>query len=328
MVIFCPRCGTQAPDDQSLFCNKCGTQLPLNVPDKPGNRCPNCTTILPDSKTSSCPRCGFLLVPESSSILPVRTTKNCPQCQAPVLDENRYYCKICGAYIRDFLAGKVSVTEESSGSKVSVKKPVIIPGIYQDTHTGTISRPVPDSKKRVFDLLDPMVKKTGILLFILVGIVLLAWGGLTLLDSGPVLPSSGDVLVTQDLSSVTLTINDFPSGWIPGEAGGTDDSYSAQFLYDPENSGALVEQTITRYPGIEEARLELNSERVKVSNLTIEPVNLGNEGFGYIDVNYVMVIFRKGNIIVKIEDTRNEYQDNPTMNNAKTYAEIIAKRFK
>jgi hypothetical protein len=41
-----------------------------------------------------------------------------------------------------------------------------------------------------------------------------------------------------------------------------------------------------------------------------------------------MVIFRKGNILVKIEDTRTEYQGNPTLNNARNYAEIVAKRIK
>jgi hypothetical protein len=41
-----------------------------------------------------------------------------------------------------------------------------------------------------------------------------------------------------------------------------------------------------------------------------------------------MVIFRRGNIIVKIEDTRTEYQGKPTINNAKNYAEIVTKRIK
>ena len=64
------------------------------------------------------------------------------------------------------------------------------------------------------------------------------------------------------------------------------------------------------------------------TDVPIETINLGDEGFGFIDVNYVMVIFWKGKILVKIEDTRTEYQGNPTLNNAKNYAEIVAKRIK
>ena len=149
-----------------------------------------------------------------------------------------------------------------------------------------------------------------------------------LLESGTISQSNSNVLITQDLSSIALTLNDLPSGWTSGEAGDTGDAYSAQFFTDSGNSEALVEQTITRYPGIEEAKQELNSERSQATDVTIETINLGNEGFGYIDVNYVMVIFRRGNIIVKIEDTRTDYQDNPTIKNAKNYAEIVAERIK
>jgi len=326
MVTFCPKCGTQALDDQSLFCNKCGTQLPVNISEDPSNYCPNCKTRIPEKETVSCTRCGFLLPPNSSSIQPVKPTKNCPQCHAPIIDERRYYCKTCGAYIRDTQEGKVSLTDDPSGLKASIKKPVILSGLYQNTWTRI--KPESGVKKRMIDLSNPVVRKIGFLFIILAGTVLLVWSGVTLLESGTILQTNSDVLITQDLSSMALTLNDLPSGWVSGEAGYTGDIYSAQFFTDSGNSEALVEQTITRYPGIEEAKLELNTERSRATDITIETINLGNEGFGFIDVNYVMVIFRRGNIIVKIEDTRTEYQVNPTTNNAKNYAEIVTKRIK
>jgi ribosomal protein L37E len=326
MVTFCPKCGTPAVDDQSLFCNRCGTQLPVNIAEEPGNYCPNCKTKIHDGEIA-CSRCGFPLSPEPPSIQPVKPSKNCPECGAPVIDENRYYCKTCGAYIRDTRERKASLVDDSSsGSKVSGKKPVIIPGIHQNTGTRTIIKPEPVVMKRTIDLSNPAIKKIGILVFVLVGTVLLVWSGISLLESGTILESDSDVLITQDLSSMALTLNDFPQGWIHGETESTPDVFFTQFFTGSDTSMALVEQTITRFPGIEEAKLELNSERAQATDLTIETLNLGNEGFGYIDVNYVMVIFRRGNIIVKIEDTRTEYQENPTMNNAKNYAEIIAKR--
>lgn len=173
-----------------------------------------------------------------------------------------------------------------------------------------------------------MIKKIGIGIIVLVGIALLFLAGSMLLGSVPLLPSENDALITQDLDTITLTLSDLPPGWMSGDATGTDDAYAAQFFTSSENSEALVEETITRFPGIEEARLELNAEKEQVSGLPVETLNLGNGGFGYRDVNYVMVIFRRGNIIVKIEDTRTEYQENPTMDNAKNYAQIVADRIK
>lgn len=330
MVTFCPKCGTQALDDQSRFCNKCGTQLPENIEEESGNYCPNCKTKILDRETVTCTYCGFLLSPKPPSLQPVKPTKNCPQCGEPVIDENRYYCKKCGAYVRDTQERNVSLANDSSGSKSSMKKPVIIPGIYQNTGIRTIVKPEikpePVVMKKSIDLSNPTVKKIGILLFILAGTAILVWVGVTLLGFGMILQSNNDVLITQDLGSMALTLNDLPPGWVSGEAGGTGDAYSAQFFTGSADNEGLVEQTITRFPGIEEAKLELKTERDQATDVTIETMNLGNEGFGYIDVNYVMVIFRRGNIIIKIEDTRTEYQVNPTINNAKNYAEIVAKR--
>ena len=328
MVTFCPKCGTQAVDDQSLFCNMCGSELPADTSEETGKYCPNCTTKITDREAVSCATCGFVLSPKKPIIPSVSSTRSCPQCGKPVVDENRYYCNSCGAYIRNTKTGNVSPEKNPAGSKTGIKKPVIIPGIHLNTETRTVTEPGSIVAKRKFDIKNPVIKKMGIVIVVIVGIALLAWVGSMLLGSVPLLPSDNDVLITQDLDSITLTAQRSSPGWMSGDAVGTEDAYSAQFFTSSENSEALVEETITRFPGIEEARLELNSEREQVSGLPVETINLGNGGFGYIDVNYVMVIFRRGNIIVKIEDTRTEYQENPTMNNAKNYAEIVAGRIK
>lgn len=324
MVPYCPKCGAPALDDQSLFCNICGTQFPAAIPEKQKNHCPKCTARIPEGE-KSCSHCGFL--PSSGpSSQPSGARRSCAECGAPVPDETRYYCKTCGAYLRTTHATRVLLHDDRPGSKSSLGRPVIIPGIHQDTGTGTLIREDAVVKKRTADLSGPMVKKAGIAAAALAGAVLLFWIGAALLGSGTVLQPGSDTLVTQDLASLSLTINDLPPGWMSGDAGGTADVYTAQFFIATDTSEGLVEQSITRYPGIEEARLELKNERELVTDIPVETIALGNEGFGYIDVNYVMVLFRQGNLIVKIEDTRTEYQDNPTLQNARKYAEIIAKR--
>lgn len=328
MVIFCPKCGAEALDDQSLFCNICGTQLPVNTTQDSGITCPQCSAKIPDRNAVECARCGFLLSPKPISVESGRPTIKCPECGVPVPDESRYYCNSCGAYIRNAQARKVALTVDPSGAKTIIKKPVIIPGSYQNIGTKTRAGPTSGFTKKTIDLVNPMQKKIGMVIVVLAGIALLIWSGSMLLGSGSLLQSGNDILITQDLDSMTLKLSDFPSSWVSGEAGGTEDAYSAQFFTGSENSEALVEETITRFPGIEETRMELNSEREQVTGVTVENINLGNGGFGYIDANYVMIIFRRGNIIVKIEDTRTEYQENPTMNNAKNYAEIVADRIK
>jgi hypothetical protein len=222
----------------------------------------------------------------------------------------------------------MSPADDPAGSKTGIKKPVIIPGIQGNRETRTAGEPGHVGAKRIRDFKNPTVKKAGIVIAIIAVIALLTWVGYILLGSGSFIPSANDVLISQDLDSMTLKLSDLPPGWMSGDAGGTGDAYSAQFFTSSENNEALVEETITRFPGIEEARLELNAEREQVTGPDVETINIGNGGFGYIDVNYAMVIFRRGNIIVKIEDTRTEYQENPTMNNAKNYAQIVAGRIK
>ena len=152
MVTFCPKCGTQALDDQSLFCNKCGTQLPMEISEEPGNYCPNCKTKIPDGETISCIRCGFLFSTHPPSSQPVKPAKNCPQCRAPVIDESRYYCKTCGAYIRDAQAGKVSVADDSSsGHRHRLKNRLLYREFIRNSGTGTIIKPENPGGKEEID---------------------------------------------------------------------------------------------------------------------------------------------------------------------------------
>ena len=111
MVQFCPKCGTQAPDDEAVFCNKCGSRLPPVIPEKKEIICPRCGTKAPDGQSTFCNRCGSPLnfIPPAQvrqtsvrppAVPPVIKKRSCPSCGAPLVDETSDYCNICGANIR------------------------------------------------------------------------------------------------------------------------------------------------------------------------------------------------------------------------------------
>ena len=345
MVTHCPKCGTQAVDEKSLFCNICGTQLPVSTPEKKSEYCPKCKAEIPDKNSVVCAQCNSPLFQKTVLVQPARPAKICPHCNEPVFDQNRYYCKNCGAYIRTTEPSMPS--SEKSTIKPLGNKPVIIPGIYQNTQTTKIEKHESAVIKRTSIPIKPKVKipkvkipkvNPFIVLFIIAGVIILAGAWISLSGSanseitggnvGNNLPSDNVLLISQDLSSMALTINDFPQGWIVRGGGDTGNAYSAQFEKSSEESPALVELNITRYGSTDTARQQFTSLRAQASGFDIETINLGNEGFGFIDVDYVVVIFRKENIVVTIEDTRSEYQFDTTINNAKNYAQIIANRIR
>ena len=312
MVTRCPQCEAQVVDGQSAFCNKCGAPLPLNKGEKESDR---------EEKTAV--------------LTPTNPVKICPHCNEPVFDENRYYCKKCGGYIRGGEYG-TQVPDEKNTSKPVVEKPVIIPGIYQNTENTLPEKQQPTVMGKNPARFKPEINPY-FLIFIIVGIIILAFAVIILSGSGNgVAPggNSGNSLQSDnnlpvvDLSSIALTISDFPQGWAETTRGGSENSYSAQFIETSGENPGLVEINITQYASTDAAGLQFILRRWQSSGVDVEAINLGNEGFGFIDVDYVVVVFRKGPIIVTVEDTRSEYQFNPTINNAKNYAQIMADRIK
>jgi hypothetical protein len=113
MVQFCPKCGTQAPDDDAVFCNKCGTRLPPVIPEKQDIFCQRCGTKAPDDQSAFCNKCGSPIQSISPAQIqiagirqaaaaarPVMKKASCPSCDAPLVDEISDYCNVCGADVR------------------------------------------------------------------------------------------------------------------------------------------------------------------------------------------------------------------------------------
>ena len=113
MVQFCPKCGTQAPDDEAVFCNKCGTRLPPVISEKQDIFCQRCGTKAPDDQSAFCNKCGSPIQSISPAQIqvagirqaaaaarPVVKKHRCPSCGAPLVDEISVYCNVCGADVR------------------------------------------------------------------------------------------------------------------------------------------------------------------------------------------------------------------------------------
>jgi len=102
MEKFCPKCGTKAPDNQSLFCNKCGTQLPVSQPEKQDKICPNCGGEILDKESIFCARCGSSISAPLPSIVKFKTSDKafCPKCGAELKNPEAEICPTCGVRIK------------------------------------------------------------------------------------------------------------------------------------------------------------------------------------------------------------------------------------
>jgi DNA-directed RNA polymerase subunit RPC12/RpoP len=335
MIKKCPKCCTQAFEDTSLFCYYCGTSLPTNLPEIKSEVCPNCGSKILNKESMFCERCGSPLSLKPVSIQRIKPIEICAQCGAPIIDTDRIYCKKCGAYVRELQPREVSSIKKYSVSKPLVKKPVILMDLVPNAENNTTNEKVSALTKGTINLSVPNAKVLRSL-FILAGVLILFFLGYSLigpsnlgldnLNFGNKFPSPDDVPITQDLSSMALKINDLPPGWVVQRSSGTLNQYLADFVESSTLNNGFVTLDMRRYATIDNAKREYYSLIARSPNVRTEAINLGNEGFGYIYSDKAVIIFRRGNVIVKIEDVRTAYHLNPTINNAKDYAHIVADR--
>jgi DNA-directed RNA polymerase subunit RPC12/RpoP len=436
MATFCNKCGTQNKDDQSVFCSRCGAKLIRIIPEDSDIFCSRCGAKILDRQSVFCDKCGSRLftipplqvqqVDEQLVVTQqVAKKKKCPACGEPIEEENRYYCRSCGAYLRGIDSGKVSSIGRPSGEKIDALRKgssspsntedsyksngiltvafffvlfllllspllafifIILSAIavYQDAkEIGAGSQSKTESmdtlswspvswglivllvwivghplylikRREIFNLNNSEVTYASyqefsfqqkshhsglyyvgwgvvglLLILILIGFIS---GMITASKIGSSIPGSSsdsDTLVTQNLQSMALTINDMPNGWTgSGSLSATGDTYSASFVKPSMYSPEMVKLNIQKFPTIDKAKTEYNSLKAQAPDVKIETVNLGNEGFGYAYVNDIWVIFRRGNILVKRNDVKSQYDFSLTTDDAKEYANIVANRIK
>ena len=317
-------------DVSSLFCYKCGTSLTTNLPKKMNNQFPGCETKIANLESRVIP------VP----VQRIKPMEICAKCGTPVTDSCSIFCKECGAHFR-----KPETDVREPGKMPSMRMHPILdtriknptPAFNPITDEEGIIPPqktsVPIKANKIFanlkfEVRGSAVLLTGIAVLVFLGFFLTVWGipGISQGNSGNTLPSQHDLPVTQDLSSMAFTIDDLSSGWITRSSSGTPNQYSADFVKSSSSDYGVLMLDIRRYSTIDSARREYYSQIARSPNVKTEAVNLGSEGFGYIYSDKAVIIFRKGNVIIKIEEGRTDYLIHPTLENAKDYASIVADR--
>jgi len=337
MVQFCPKCGTQAPDDEALFCNKCGNKLPVIIPEKKDVVCPNCGARVLDSNSAFCDKCGSQLRATSPARVqqvderPIATQsiikrKKCPFCGTPLDDENRYYCPSCNSYLKG---------SQSTGAPRPEQSSLYIP--LENRARRIIREPLEQQEDSLVHRMGKKVRSLGEWTAICCGGVIVLFIIAAVLSQGANYTSSAspsdDKIYTQDLSSMALTINDLPTGWktygMGGAAANTKDAYGCKFI--KEETSTLTVYTIyldiIRNATLDKAKTEYNSRKAKITNVKVEPVSLGNEGFGYVTDDSAIVVFRQGNIIVRTQyGSGGLGRSSQSINDAKDYAKIVQGR--
>lgn len=249
-------------------------------------------------------------------------SKFCPECAHPITDSNASFCPKCGAKLPLTPSGmQPPVTQQPAVQQPAY--PSYIPPVSKEPSKPTVKRSA---------LEWIAIGCGGIILLVIVSAFI---AGMISGISGASSTSSSaskDVIITQDLSSMALTINDFPTGWSTSDPEITETTYNRNFLKQVGLEVYFVYFHMWKYNSTDEAKAEFNSKKAKITTVKVEPVYLGNEGFGYVDRQSAVVVFRKGNIIAQIQYGIGAYMgmsfSTLSLSDAKDYAKIVESRIK
>ncbi len=116
-------------------------------------------------------------------------------------------------------------------------------------------------------------------------------------------PTQTSVLITASPSEMLPTINDMPDG-TRKEGETSNDTYAQRkFAFVNAFSAQTLIYEVNKFSSINDAVADYNSIKDTYSNYKLDDVSIGDEGFGLSKVNGILadVIFRKANVVVKVE---------------------------
>jgi len=259
--------------------------------------------------------------------------KFCPECAHPIIDSNMQFCSKCGAKL-PITSPKVqpAVNQPSAFQQPAHPSSNIPPVNLAST---SVQTPALQSQDRTIESTPKKKRSTGEWIAICCGcviliVILMAVFSYMITGSSGNFSSSNDVIITQDLNSMALTINDLPIGWQTyGTTVNMKDEYHSKFMKTDILSADFVYQDISRNATVKDAKNAYLLKKGKITQFKVEPVNLGNEGFGYINTDSSIVVFREGNVIVSTQYGLGGFgvdSSSLSISDAGDYAKIIANR--
>lgn len=153
------------------------------------------------------------------------------------------------------------------------------------------------------------LKIIGIILMVLLSVITLGC-----VESQPSAPTSIEspkptqaqvkttVLITASPSQMLPSINDMPDNSKKGAEKVNETHAERGFLLFNGATPTALNYELNKFPSINEAIDNYNIIKDRYSNNKLNSIMLGDEGFGFVEVNSIVrVVFRKANVVIKVE---------------------------
>jgi hypothetical protein len=195
-------------------------------------------------------------------------SKKCNNCGFQGLNDNSKYCSRCGAILPE------QPEKPSINSFVQAKDEGQIPVKKGSQIRGKIA-------KGCFYYIVFCGVLVSICLIIAATMFFFAHIGQNNSGNTQVMPTISTP-INQDFSSMALTINDLPQGWIT-EGNPTQNAtmYRSTFVLLGGSRGIPLTFTMTKYSSATEAETTFNQQKSAITNVRVDSLNIGDEGFDY-----------------------------------------------
>lgn len=105
--------------------------------------------------------------------------------------------------------------------------------------------------------------------------------------------------INQDFSSIALTISDLPRGWMTsGTPIKNETMYQSEFLYIGSTWPIQLTFTLKKYSTVDDAKNIFQQEKSETTDVRVNALDIGKEGFGYEAGQFTGVVVRNGNLII------------------------------
>lgn len=143
------------------------------------------------------------------------------------------------------------------------------------------------------------LKFFSILIVLIIGLVLSSGCSSTKSQSSP---SENQLqgLITKDLSSAALTIDDLPDGWMTyGDSESNQSTYEKHYLYNAGGRGNTLTILLLRANTVNIAHEAFLGMKA-TETMDTQVVSVGDEGYATVGTTNSGIIFRRGNVFVSL----------------------------